>query len=81
VFVLILTSIIATTAWFHYSANRVAALAGYLESKTGLSVTALTLSDVRLYEIGLFTSGSSLGISLIIMIFLSLKFGTNAKAP
>lgn len=73
-------SILASGVWLQYLARRLTALPVDLEATTGLPITALTISDVKLYEVGLFASGILWLVVMVVFILNRLGFGIKSRS-
>lgn len=71
---LFFVSILASGVWLQYLTLRLTALPRDLAIATGLPITALPISDVKLYEVGLFSSGT-LWVIVIIVLTLNKRKG------
>jgi hypothetical protein len=72
-------SVLVSAVWLQYLTRRLATLPGDLEAATGVPITALTVSDVTIYEIGLFVSGILWIIVVSVVTLNSLGFGIKSK--
>jgi hypothetical protein len=71
--ILFFASILASSIWLLHLARELAALQEHLESAIGSSIAALTISDIKLHEVGLFASTILWTIVITIVIFNKLR--------
>jgi hypothetical protein len=71
---LLLISILSSGILLKKLLQKLAALPADLEATTGISNTALNISDVTLYEVGLFTSGILWCVVIFVLLLSRLVF-------